>query len=324
MSTIEKLYKKIIEEDSAEFTGISDVISGYSYNKRFLKSEILGRYIWKNLPLTIPYHTLESMLIENGAIVPIEKKDKIWVQPLHAYGVGVYDDEPPKNIYANPVLGSGGFNLDWYKENGGSYTSSDCVCFENPNHYVMQEVINRYALQLARTESSIDLVLANNNGTDAILAHSQNVADGIRDIYRARLLGKTHIAVTDEIINGLGASYELVENRNVYPDIIQLLTLYNNQLRQFYRKFGINISKDKTQAILSDEAEVDNSILKYKLENGLAERKKWCEMMNNKFGLEIDVEINPALLPPEPEETEEPEEPEEPNEPNEPEEPNEE
>ena len=96
------------------------------------------------------------------------------------------------------------------------------------------------------------------------------------------------------------------------PNVTELLTLYNNQLRQFYRSFGILITKDKTQAVLSDETDNDTIYTNHILADGLAERKKWCEMMNSKYSLNIDVKISEYLLS---EKQEEPDEPDEPNEP---------
>lgn len=80
------------------------------------------------------------------------------------------------------------------------------------------------------------------------------------------------------------------------PNVTELLTLYNNQLRQFYRSFGILITKDKTQAVLSDETDNDTIYTNHVLADGLAERKKWCKMMNSKYSLNIDVKISEYLL----------------------------
>lgn len=291
METIEKIYKRLINDVSDESL-ISDMEEGIAYHYAILKKSILARYTWSGLPLTISDHVLEGMLITEGAIIPIEKKGAIWIQPLNAYGVGVYPDEPPEAIYANPVLGSGHLKIKWY--------TPDCaVGFDNKSHIAMDCVIRRAAMQLARTESCIDLVLTNNNGTQPIVAKNKNVADAVMKIFDARKKGKAIVPVSEEIEDILGQSWQILEgNRNpAIPDILSLITLYNNQLRQFYRKFGINISKDKTQAILSDETEMDNEVLLYTLDEGLQCRREWADAMNNKYELNITVEINENLKP---------------------------
>ena len=305
--------------DGASLTALSDVTAGYGYYRRYLKSSVTGRFEWQGLPATMDAHILEDMLISEGAVIPIEKGSNLWVQPLYAYGVGVYPDEPPKYLYANPVLGSmSDINVDWYKPDA-------CVGFENPNHYVMQEVIDRSALLLARIESTIELVLINNNGTELMIASNQNVADAITKIFEARAEGRVYVPSTPDVSKTVGESYKIIEGTRTKnePDILQLLTTYNNVLRQFYRKFGINISKDKSQAILSDETESDNALLWYTLDSALSERRKFADALNRKYGLNVAVDVNRYLVPDVTTEPAEPEEPAEPKEPTEPEEPTE-
>lgn len=287
---IETILNRLLTENS-DNTYISDVPQGVLYNMDFLTAEILNRFEWSGLPETIPALMIEKFLILTGAIIPIVDKGKIWVQPLNSYGVGVYPEEPPKNIYANPVLGSGDIDINWYKPN-------DCICFENSSRYCKFNIIMRTAKKLARTESTIDIVLTNNNGTEPALAKSQNVADAITKIYEARKNGKIVVPVTEEIIDIIGESVKLIQSQKnpSIPNVTELLTLYNNQLRQFYRSFGILITKDKTQAVLSDETDNDTIYTNHVLADGLAERKKWCKMMNSKYSLNIDVKISGYLL----------------------------
>lgn len=288
---IETILKRLLDENS-DTTYISDVPQGVLYNLDFLTAEVLNRFEWSGLPETIPSLMIEKFLILCGALIPVKDgKGNIWVQPLNAYGVGVYPEEPPKNIYANPVLGSGNFDIEWYKK-------TDCVCFENGSRYCKFNIIMRTAKKLARTESTIDIILTNNNGTELTLAKSQNVADAITKIFQNRKDGKIVVPVTEEIIDIIGDSVKLIQSQKnpSIPNVTELLTLYNNQLRQFYRSFGILITKDKTQAVLSDETDNDTIYTNHILEDGLAERKKWCEMMNSKYSLNIDVKISKYLL----------------------------
>ena len=304
---IETILNRMLTE-SSDNTFISDVPQGILYNMDFLTAEVLNRYEWSGLPETIPALMIEKFLVLTGAIIPIVDKEKIWIQPLNAYGVGVYPEEPPKNIYANPVLGSGDIDINWYKPN-------DCICFENSSRYCKFNIIMRSAKKLARTESTIDIILTNNNGTEPTIAKSQNVADAITKIYEARKNGKIYIPVTEEIIEIIGESVKLIQTQKnpSIPNVTELLTLYNNQLRQFYRSFGILITKDKTQAVLSDESDNDAIYTNHVLADGLAERKKWCEMMNSKYSLNIDVKISEYLLSEKQEEVSEPNAPDEPD-----------
>lgn len=285
------LYKKILKKDTPQLTYLSDVNSGILFNVDFLTSFALRRFVWKNLPDTIDNYILEKTLVEYGGAIPVEKDNGIWLMPLQSYGVGVYKDEPPKGIYANPILGSETFNLNWY-------TSNNIILFENSSRIDLMEIIRRYAEKLARLESTIDIILTNNNGTDTIIAKSQNVADAIKKIYESRQEGKVFIATSEEIMDILGDSYKIIESnkKTNIPTITELLTAYNNTFRLFMREIGITVSKDKSQAILSDETFNENIFPRFILNDCLEVRKNWCERMNDKYNLNISVELNPMLV----------------------------
>lgn len=284
-------YKKILKKDIPQLTYLSDINSGILFNIDFLTSFVLRRFIWKNLPDTIDSYILEKTLIEYGGAIPIEKNNDLWLMPLQSYGVGVYKEEPPMGIYANPILGSDTFKLNWYK-------ADNVILFENSSRLDLMEIIRRYAEKLSRIESTIDIILTNNNGTDTIIAKNQNVADAIKKIYEGRQEGKIFIATSDEIVDILGDGYKVIEsNKKInIPTITELLTAYNNTFRLFMREIGISVSKDKSQAILSDETFNENIFPRFILNDCLEVRKNWCEKMNSKYDLDISVELNPILI----------------------------
>lgn len=281
---------RLIKQQQDNITFISDVIAGYSYNYNYLLAEIIPRYVWNGLPSTIDSNILEKMLMTCGSVIPIEKNGEIYVQPTMLYGVGVYIEEPPFNIYANPVLGSGNFEVDWKNE--------PCVLYDNSARFNKNSIIERTAMKLARTESTIDIILTNNNGTEPILAKNNNIAESIKKIFEERKKGNLYVPVNEDIIDVIAESVKVIEsntNPNI-PDVNQLLILYNNQLRQFYRDFGILITKDKSQAVLSDETENDSIYTNNILNDSLDTRKKWCEDMNKKYDLNVSVEISKYLI----------------------------
>lgn len=295
-----KKYKKLINDEKSDDTILSNINIGILHNIDYLMSFTLRRFVWHNLPNTIDDYILEKNLIENGGVIPVKKDDKLWLMPLQAYGVGVYAEEPPKGIYANPVLGSDTFDLKWYSD-------ENVILFENSSRNILFKNICRYAEKLARLESTIDIILTNNNGTDLIIAKSQNIADAIEKIYNARKNGKIYVSTSDEIVDILGESFKLIEGnkKDTTPSVTELLTAYNNIFRLFMREIGIPVSKDKTQAILSDESFNENIFPQFILKDELNCRKNWCERMNEKYNLNISVELNPNLILEKSEEVEE-------------------
>lgn len=281
---------RLIKQQQDNITYISDVINGYSYNYNYLLAEVIPRYVWNGLPATIDSNILEKMLLTCGSIIPVEKNGEIYIQPTMLYGVGVYVEEPPFNVYANPGLGSGSFEVDWKNE--------PCVLFDNSARFNKNSIIERTAMKLARTESAIDIILTNNNGTEIMLAKNNNISESIKKIFEERKKGNLYVPVNEDIIDIISEGVKIIENSknpNI-PDVNQLLILYNNQLRQFYRDFGILITKDKSQAVLSDETENDSIYTNNILNDSLDMRQKWCDDMNKKYDLNISIEISKYLM----------------------------
>lgn len=298
---------RLIKNQQDNVTFISDVISGYTYNYNYLLAEVIPRYVWNGLPSAIDSNILEKMLMTCGSLIPIEKNNEIYIQPTMLYGVGVYVEEPPYNVYTNPVLGSGNFEVDWKNE--------PCVLYDNSARFNKNSIIERTAMKLARTESAIDIILTNNNGTEIMLAKNNNISESIKKIFEERKKGNLYVPVNEDIIDVITESVKIIEsskNPNI-PDVNQLLILYNNQLRQFYRDFGILITKDKSQAVLSDETENDSIYTNNILNDSLDMRKKWCDEMNKKYNLNISVEISKYLIN-RPQQEEKPQQEEEPQE----------
>ena len=273
---------------------ISDYNSGIDFYIDFLMSLLGARYIWNGLPNTCDAYLLEEMLVREGAVVDyVDKNGNIWLQPLNAYGVGVYPDRPPHGIIANPILGSHTYSIEWFDSKGKA------VCFENPTHYTPFLDVVRTAKKLSRTDSTTDIMMINNNGADIVLAQNERIKKAIDKVYEQRCEGKITVEVSNDIINVLGQSWALIGEKtaNYTIKIPELMSAYNNQLRQFCQRMGIILPKDKSQAILTDESENDNTLPLYVLSQGLECRKKFVEKFNQVHNSNVTVEINQILIP---------------------------
>ena len=82
---------------------------------------------------------------------------------------------------------------------------------------------------------------------------------------------------------------ELTRKDNNISEIIQA---QNNIYRMFFRMLGIDFSKDKSQAILSDESESDNSALRGFIYPMLLSRRECVENYNKMFNKNVSVKLN--------------------------------
>ena len=97
------------------------------------------------------------------------------------------------------------------------------------------------------------------------------------------------IAMTgNDMINQI-TNIELTRKDNNISEIIQA---QNNIYRMFFRMLGIDFSKDKSQAILSDESESDNSALRGFIYPMLLSRRECVENYNKMFNKNVSVKLN--------------------------------
>lgn len=250
----------------------------------FWQDELLERmqrlFIWDGI--NFPQREIENLLLTTGMCSFLEDRrflvDRYAVVPCTYSGVTEYPDVGRVVTWATSV-GSG-----QYKMQGGdgvlirnNSLTRDCMPF-----------LFRYATILANNDISLICALTNTRAQTALVADTKNVADSINNMFKSLEQGKRQAIVNERLFQALqGAQAMPLSNTN---DAIQpILEVYDTILQQFYNDIGIRYNKDKKERMIEGEVTSDTQRLLINIEDMFDCRKKACEEINEKFGLNVSV-----------------------------------
>lgn len=273
---------------------VESVYKGELYYNRLLASYAMSRYIWEGLPETIPQQVLEAMLLtsEYNRVVLIEKNGKWYIQPYSGKGVGVYDGYEPSTIYANPVIGSGSISTEFYTD------ETSPVLFENYVNFDMNETIKRTAKKLAQYDSSLDITTVNTRNTAVPTASDNAAAEGLRTLFRKIRAGEYYVLTRkreDSLINVDNFKYLPTVPNQYFKTMTELGQLRNNELRLFMNEIGMVMSKDKSEAVLSNETAHDLVLPITRVLSGLQARKDAATTITELTGYNVTVRLSEAI-----------------------------
>lgn len=270
---------------------VSDVRRGYDYWYFKLLDLLINMFEYRNLPAGISKRDLELNLLITGHATIIAKKDGTMFTPLTSlYGYDEYY-QPTKAVFANPVVITS-------KE----YTiGEDCTVVYNNSlqdsiFYVkadsgLNTFIQRYARQLADIESTINIYTVNSRLTSIPVSNDNAVMESLKSFFKNLTMGKRAIVSDSSIIE----NFRNVDiNRTGIKDgVNDWLIARDKILEQFYRDLGIRMTNQKKAQVNTDEVESNDQLLLISSDDMLKARKKGYEEVNNMFGTNIEVRLNP-------------------------------
>lgn len=274
---------------------VSDVSRGYKYWFNKLLNVCLKMFTYDNLPAGIPQRELELNLLLTGHACIIANPNKVGelFTPLSSIaGVNEYY-QPEWMVFSNPVVRSNGKTY---------YIGTDCVCIYNNSlqdsvWYVMSDgsmcsFIGRYARMLADIESSINIYTVNTRITSIPVTDDNTVLESIKLFFKKLALGKRAIVTDSAIVE----KFRNIEINNHNADgINDLLIARDKILEQFMRELGVRMYNPKKAQIISDEVESNDQMLLIASEDMLECRERGISEMNDMFGTNTSVKLNPKF-----------------------------
>ena len=276
---------------------VSDVARGYRYWFNKLLNVCLQIFQYKNLPKGLTSRELELNLLLTGHAAVIanpQKSGQLFTPPASAIsGVSEYY-QPTWMIFTNPVITA---------KNGQQYIiGKDCgVIYNNSLQdsiwYIMSDgsmlsFIGRYARQLADIESSINIYVVNTRITSIPVTDDNTVLESIKLFFKKLTLGKRAI-VTDSSIVEKFRNID-INNKNV-DGINDLLLARDKIIEQFFRELGVKMYNPKKAQMIEEEVESNDQLLVISTDDMLKARKDGIEKVNNMFGTNISVSLNPKF-----------------------------
>ena len=236
----------------------------------------LNRYKWENLPNGIESRYIEQMLYDNGECAMFEHPD---------FGLVVLRSSSRENlnIYGEPTkLTVTGFNEH------RTVMMDECVrILNNDLGLPTQQNILYYARRMAEID---DIIMQNlrQQRVPYLFATDENNSFSMKTLYDRIYQGEPAIFVDKEMLNGQPENIMVIPT--TAPYLVDKLQIQKQEMeRELLTFLGINNTLEKKERLLQDETNSNNQFIKMSSDIGFKQRQLACEMMNEKFGLNVRV-----------------------------------
>lgn len=255
-----------------------------------LADKVLNLFTWSNLPFEQRELEIRLQLFGNGytGVLNATRLDKIIVANGAASGVTEYPDKWVTYTWNTP-LASG----------QGKIGEEVALIYNNSLHIPTRRFVQRYAHLLAHAELSLQAILINSRATGILAAKDEKQKQDIDAFYSALEDGRTMAIVDDDGLASVIGSEGLRMVSTAYPaphTIIDFWQIRQNLYKEFLAEIGISKSTDKKERLITDEVKQDEPMYQYSLDDMLACRKTGADEINRLFGLDVTVDINPAVF----------------------------
>lgn len=275
---------------------VSDVKRGYKYWFSKLLNFCMMMFEYENLPAGLPAREIELNLLITGHAVILANPDRpgeLFTPLTSIAGVDEYY-QPEWAVFANP---------DVTRKNGKQWMfDKDCINIWNnslqesmwylPLDGSMYTFISRYARALSDIESSINIYTVNTRLTSIPVSDNQTVIESIKLFFKKLAMGKRSIISDSTIVN----KFSTVDINSPKSDSLNdLLVARDKILEQFFRDIGVRMYNPKRAQVTESELESNDQLLLICHEDMLKCRQEGIEKVNDMFGTEISVSLNPLF-----------------------------
>ena len=257
---------------------------------RFFINLAINVFQYENIPVGLDTKALETMLLSNNALIKKDDKNGILAIPYsYEYGVDLYSclqyyQRFDYAGFANPVISD--YNLEINKD---CYIARDT---ESSLHMI--NLLEKSAIILAHIDISIMCVIINSRMQGFFSCDDDKTVKAVEKYYEKLKKGDYGVIQSDE--NVLYDRLKYVPFQTQHNTSLQeLINAKNNEMRSTLRLLGISMSKDKSQAILSDEVDTDLTMYEFTIDARLQTRIDMCNWINSTYGENLICKINEKL-----------------------------
>ena len=269
--------------------GVCDFKANYDFFFKWLLSKTCACFYIEGLPETLDEYYIKSTLLLDGDIAISEFDGKLYAV-LGAPG-GKPDEYYRPTVYtvANPVLGSKIIN-----------NNEDGVIIYNTlsDIYVpggIYGLISQTATLLSDNIVSINCCQINARVVALITADSKAQAIEAENTMKNIYAGKPYKILRSDIIERININP--ISTSQTSSNISELVELHNYIVSNYFQSIGIRSNNlRKKSHMLQDEIDVQNNFLQISIYEILTSWQRGFDKVNELYGTDIKVHINPALL----------------------------
>lgn len=270
--------------------GVCDFKANYDFFFKWLLSKTCACFYIEGLPETLDEYYIKSSLLLDGDIAITDKFKNALYAVLGAPG-GEPDEYYRPTIYtvANPALGSGTIT------NG----VDGVIIYNTPSDvYVpggIYGLISQTATLLADNIVSINCCQINARVVALVTADGKAQAFEAENTMKNIYAGKPYKILRSDIIERININP--IASTQTSSNISELVELHNYIVSNYFQSIGIRSNNlRKKSHMLQDEIDVQNNFLQISIYEILTSWQKGFDKVNELYGTDIKVHINPALL----------------------------
>jgi hypothetical protein len=237
-------------------------------------------FVYKNLPDGITKRVLERFLLENGYCIFTKENDKFYVFTGGLGGELNEYYEYTKCIVSNPYL----------KLNKEYTINDDCVLIRNDSKMKgLIPLLEKYGVLCGDCELSINM-LTNNLRTQFFISANDDKTRQNADLFIKKLVdGELSVIGENQFLDGVK-----VHNVSSQANCIQQFIELNQYLKaSAFNEIGLDANFNmKRERLTVNEVELNTSILIPLADNMLEERRNAMDLINKKYGLNIEVDLS--------------------------------
>ena len=280
----------------------------YNYYYMELSELVYSTVVFENLPETISETFLKYCLFSLGKSVFFKNGDTLLALNAAPSNVPDVYYVPTDVIVANPVIGSRTLTRD--KNCIVVYCTSMDRYVSNGISGGLYGLIVKTATMLADNDLSINIAQKNTRLINIMGIDDSIGKSTVDDIIRRMYAGEPYVCVQTRYISTLQAVPVQPQSNNQH--ILQLIELHQYILAHFYEQIGLTTHDQiKKERLINAEVNDNTDMAVYNIHHVIKSIQDGIAAVNNMFGTDISVKINPLLVPeeePKPEPEKKPEE----------------
>lgn len=271
--------------------GICDVEENYRFFFKWLLSKVEDVVVLKNVPDTIDITYLKEHLLLDGEICITDFNDKLYACIGSRGGTPNEYYKPTQYIIANPILGSKTVDID---KNG-------IVIYNTPSDKSVMfggglfQLVKQTATLLADNIVSINCAQINTRVEAIVTADSDAQAVQGEIVMKKLYAGAPYNIVRSDVIEKINVNPIAATGNG--GKIRELVELHQYIIAQFFQAIGIKANAiNKKERMITDEINSQDDYLGISLLDLIESWKEGFGKVNEMYGTEIEVELNPILV----------------------------
>lgn len=273
--------------------GVCDFGLNYDFYFKWLTNKVISCLIIRGAPESINDTYLKTHLVLDGNICITDFKDELYAC---IGGWGGTPDEyyiPTEYVIANPVLGSKTVKIG---ETGVVITNTavdglGLGLFSGG----LYDLIHQTATLLADNIISINCEQINRRVQNFFTADSEAQAIAGEAVLKKMYAGSPYQILRQDVVKKL--TVNPAANTGSSQSITQLVELHNYLIANFFQSIGIKANNImKKERLITDEIESQDDFVQLSILEILSSWQKGFDKVNEIYGTDISVELNPVLI----------------------------